>query len=292
MARGTIGWGLRAFCRSDSPVMTQSTRRNERLRSTALLLLALAITTGWTQAAAPIERHGPSDSIAMQRAGAIAIGHGAATVRPRAAIAARAALAGSRAADLARHRASEAALVTSARALYQAHITASRVTVPAPAKAQAKAKAKAPIIKAKAPSAKAPSAKAPTNRYSGTNHFWFPVLGMSRSVNTFACSRSREPGNYVYRWGCAGRDNVYLLGHAWGVFKPLHDAYLAGRLRVGMVAYYADANGRVRKYRVTTWRVVDPTNSSWAIASQSVPSMTLQTCVGLKRLNVRLVAVN
>ena len=61
---------------------------------------------------------------------------------------------------------------------------------------------------------------------------------------------------------------------------------------VGMLAVYADGNGRVRTYRVTTWRVVSPENSEWAIASQRVPSMTIQTCIGLKRLNVRLVAIN
>ena len=35
--------------------------------------------------------------------------------------------------------------------------------------------------------------------------------------------------HYVYRWGCAGTNNVYLMGHAWGV-SPLHDAYVCGRL--------------------------------------------------------------
>jgi sortase (surface protein transpeptidase) len=48
-------------------------------------------------------------------------------------------------------------------------------------------------------------------------------------------------------------------------------------------------------YRVTAWQVVKPTEVSWAIASQPVPSMTLQTCLGANsayRLNVRLVAVD
>jgi len=79
------------------------------------------------------------------------------------------------------------------------------------------------------------------------------------------------------------------------VLKPLHDAYNAGRLHVGMIALYADGAGHVRAYRVTEWRVVNPVDSAWAIASQPVPSMTLQTCVGPKgvdRLNVRLVAID
>ena len=136
-------------------------------------------------------------------------------------------------------------------------------------------------------------AQAPT--YSGTNHFWIPKLDMSYPVHAFPCSRSRPPDNYMYRWGCAGENNVYIMGHAHIVMKPLHDLYVRGRLKVGMLAVYANANGRVTKFRVTEWRVVDPTESAWAIADQPVPSMTLQTCVGKHsqwRLNVRLVAVD
>ncbi len=138
-------------------------------------------------------------------------------------------------------------------------------------------------------------AQAAAPLYSGTNHFWIPKLGMSYRVHAYPCSRSRPPDNYIYRWGCAGENNVYILGHAYGVMKPLHDLYVRGGLRVGMVAIYANANGKVTKYRVTDWRVVDPTESAWAIADQPVPSMTLQTCVGKDghlRLNVRLVAVD
>jgi hypothetical protein len=141
-----------------------------------------------------------------------------------------------------------------------------------------------------------PSAPAPAKRtYAGQNHFWIPSLGVSRPVYWYACSRTRAPDNLIYRWGCAGHNNVYILGHAYGVMKPLHDAYVSGRLHTGMLAVYADANGNVRTYRVTTWRLVRPTNAAWAEASQSVPSMTLQTCVGSQsqwRLIVRLVAVN
>jgi hypothetical protein len=129
--------------------------------------------------------------------------------------------------------------------------------------------------------------------YQGTNHFWIPSLGMSYGVRSYACGRTSTPLNHIYRWGCAGRNNVYLLGHAWGVMKPLHDLYVRGGLHVGMVAVYADASGHVRKYRVTQWRVVRPTEIAWQIAAQPVPSMTLQTCIGANsewRLNVRLVA--
>jgi hypothetical protein len=134
------------------------------------------------------------------------------------------------------------------------------------------------------------TAKQPT--YTGRNRFWIPSLGMSDRVYWFDCSRTRDPDNLIYRWGCAGTNNVYILGHAYGVMKPLHDLYVTGGLKRGMVAIYADASGNVHWYRVTTWRVVAPTEAAWAIADQPVPSMTLQTCVGKDgqyRLNVRLV---
>jgi hypothetical protein len=130
--------------------------------------------------------------------------------------------------------------------------------------------------------------------YAGHNHLWIPSLGINRSVASFPCSRAEAPGNYVYRWGCSGGNNVYLMGHAYSVFKPLHDAYVSGRLRNGMKVVYADGNGRIRTYSVIWWKVTEPTTSaSWAWAAQSKPSMTLQTCVGSNgnlRLMVRLVA--
>jgi hypothetical protein len=131
--------------------------------------------------------------------------------------------------------------------------------------------------------------------YRGRYHVWIPSLGINRSVTAFPCARTRPPDNHVYRWGCAGRNNVYLLGHAYSVFKPLHDAYTGGRLRKGMKVVYADGAGRVHTYSVIWWRVVAPTTAaSWAWAAQSRPSMTLQTCVGSRsqyRLMVRLVRV-
>ena len=130
--------------------------------------------------------------------------------------------------------------------------------------------------------------------YRGRNHVWIPSLGINRSVSAFPCSRSRPPDNLLYRWGCAGTNNVYLMGHAYSVFKPLHDAYVQGRLKKRMQVVYADNSGRVRTYSVTWWKVVRPTTAAaWAWAAQSTPGMTLQTCVGPNgnlRLMVRLVA--
>jgi hypothetical protein len=139
------------------------------------------------------------------------------------------------------------------------------------------------------------SAPARPATYHGHNHVWIPSLGINRSVQSFPCSRSRPPDAGVYRWGCAGRNNVYLLSHAWSTFKPLHDAYVRGRLRKGMAVWYADGGGTVHRYSVIWWRVTAPTTAaSWAWAAQSRPSMTLQTCVGSRsqyRLMVRLIQV-
>ncbi len=164
--------------------------------------------------------------------------------------------------------------------------------VDAAANAKAAASGKDASTKTKAP---ATNTRAPAQR-TGRNHVWIPSLGIDRSVSWFPCDRKRPPDNYVYRWGCAGANNVYLMGHAYSVFKPLHDAYVQGRLRVGLKAYYADANGKVHTFKMSWWKVTAPTTAaSWAWAAQSRPSMTFQTCVGKNsayRLMVRLVEVS
>ena len=167
---------------------------------------------------------------------------------------------------------------------------------PAPRVATPTAQTATPVAATPAPKvtkpATAPAATTST-AYRGTNHVWIPALGVSRDVVWFPCSRTKPPGHQIYSWGCAGRNNVYLFGHAASVMKPLHDAYVSRRLKVGMKVVYADGNGRVKTYKVSYWKVVSPVNSAWAFAAQSRPSMTLQTCVGANsewRLVVRLVA--
>ena len=130
--------------------------------------------------------------------------------------------------------------------------------------------------------------------FKGRNHVWIPALGIDRSVSWYACSSSFYPGNRVYRWGCAGTNNIYLFGHAHSVFKALHDAYIRGKLKKGMKVYYAGANGRVGTYAVSWWKVTTPERGTWAYAGLQRPSLTLQTCVGAKsqyRLIVRLAKV-
>jgi hypothetical protein len=58
-----------------------------------------------------------------------------------------------------------------------------------------------------------------------------------------------------------------------------------------MKVHYADANGKVRTYAVSWWKVTTPDKGEFAYASLSKPGMTLQTCVGSDsqyRLVVRL----
>ena len=138
----------------------------------------------------------------------------------------------------------------------------------------------------------------PRLRRAGSNALFSPTasraLSSTTTPNTAAPSAARRK-SAGYCWGCAGANNVYLLGHAWGVFKALHDAYYNGRLRKGMKVIYADGSSKVHTYSVIWWKVVAPTTAaSWAWAAQSVPSMTLQTCLGSNsqyRLMVRLVRV-
>jgi hypothetical protein len=148
--------------------------------------------------------------------------------------------------------------------------------------------------KVRTPSANTSTGSTGSASYTGRNRMWFPALGINRSVSFFSCTSKAYPGDVVYRWGCAGANNVYLFGHAHSVFKPLHDAYVRGRLAKGMKVTYADANGKVRTYAIAWWKVVAPDKGAFAYAAQSRPSMTLQTCVGSNsqyRLIVRLVQV-
>lgn len=237
--------------------MTKSTPRTGLSRAAATLL-AFALATGWSQSG-PVLAHSTVESV-VDATGAPFLAD------PREAVAA----------------------TSSSSPL---DIGESHRNIRTPVDAQAEAAAVTKPAKTR-PAATQPAQTQSGPTYSGRNRFWIPSLDMNYKVHLFECTRSRDPDNYIYRWGCAGANNVYILGHAYSVMKPLHDLYVAGRLRKGMVAIYADGAGRVHWYRVTEWRVVDPAESAWAIADQPVPSMTMQTCVGKDgryRLNVRLV---
>lgn len=176
---------------------------------------------------------------------------------------------------------SSTSMTSAERAVRSAWVTRARPAAPEPRV----------VGVAKAGKAATTSTTAGSTSYRGRNHVWIPALGVSRSVTFYACSSSYYPGNRVYRWGCAGSNNVYLFGHAHSVFKALHDAYVRGRLSKGMKVIYANGAGKVSTYAVSWWKLTTPDKGAWAYASQSTPSLTLQTCVGANnkyRLIVRL----
>ena len=253
--------------------MNQSPRRRRSLTA-SLALLTLVITTGWTQAASTTPQ--PSRAAAglpvsiaaadAARNGA-EVGLGQLVRRSAAAVVALGA---------------ESAIQVREQARWIDGTDGDSVSVAARASLPA------------ATYGERRSPGAASDAFSGRNRFWIPSLGIDYRVHLFECTRKREPDHYMYRWGCAGRKNVYILGHASSVMRPLHELFDRGGLEVGMLALYAGDDGVVRAFRVTEWRVVDPVDSHWAIAHQTVPSMTLQTCVGkngVDRLNVRLVEV-
>ena len=160
-------------------------------------------------------------------------------------------------------------------------IAAAKAKAAAAAKAKAAAAAKAKAQAAAQVKVQKAAPKPAATGYRGRNHFWYPALGINASVSWFPCSRSEEPGSPVYRWGCAGANNVYLMAHAWSHFRALNRAYYNGGLRTGQLAVYADNNGRVHYYRLAWYKTGPPTTGmSWAWAAQSRSSMTLQTCIG------------
>lgn len=234
----------------------------------------LVITTGWTQAAAT------NPHSAARAAGSVA--------SIPAADAARSAME-TELGEIVR-RSAAAVIAGRAGSAFQVRDQARRLDGPAAGSPPSAAAASVPA----ATYGERRSPGAVSSAFSGRNRFWIPSLGISYRVHLFECTRKRDPDHFMYRWGCAGSKNVYILGHASSVMRPLHDLFERGDLQVGMLALYSGDDGIVRAFRVTEWRVVDPVDSHWAIASQPTPSMTLQTCVGkdgVDRLNVRLVEV-
>ncbi|MEA2620769.1 MAG: hypothetical protein QOC97_1542 [Chloroflexota bacterium] len=166
------------------------------------------------------------------------------------------------------------------------------------ARLQVAAQAKTEVAASKPKAAPKPTAVAPrkvTVSFRGVYHLWIPALSLSRDIDDWGCNGGLIP-NHVEYWGCAGRNNLYLLGHAWGVFAKIHDGYHSGALRAGLTAWYADKAGRVHRYRISWVRHVRNADyaswSQWAMASTSGPVITLQTCDGATsayRILVRLV---
>lgn len=188
--------------------------------------------------------------------------------------------------------ADQAVLAADSRVLSGTDLASDASIVGAPAE---RSTTTAPVVRpVGTPTVRTTAAAAPS-KYKGRNHVWMPSLKINRTVASYSCTNKSYPGNRVYRWGCAGKNNVYLFGHADSVFKTLHDAYVKGRLTKGAKLYYADSSGRVHTYQVAWWKITTATKGTWAYASLAKPSVTLQTCVGSRsqyRLIVRLTQVN
>lgn len=125
------------------------------------------------------------------------------------------------------------------------------------------------------------------------NSLVISALGINATIKSLSTCGGLI-SNAVYRWPCAGQNNLYLLGHAYGVFKTVHDGYHAGRLKAGMIALYVDSRGTTHRYRLS-W-VQDLPIATWgkgaSWAATSGPVITLQTCDGASdsyRIIVRFV---
>ena len=169
------------------------------------------------------------------------------------------------------------------------------VAIASTAKTVSKPKAPVRVAATRPKAATVSKPRTTTVSYHGIYHLWIPGLGLNRDIDDWGCRGGLIP-NHVERWGCAGRNNVYLLGHAWGVFAPIHNGYHSGALHVGLTAYYADKSGNVHRYRVSAIRHVRNADyaswSGWATGAYGSPVITLQTCDGSTsayRILVRLV---
>ena len=173
-------------------------------------------------------------------------------------------------------------------------VTAPTKVVAAAAKPKPKVTTSKPKVTVSQPKVTVATKKV-TVSYHGTYHLWIPALSLSREIYDWGCNGGLIPNRVEY-WGCVPKSNLYLLGHAWGVFAKIHDGYHSGALHAGLTAWYANKAGTVRKYRIAWVRHVKNADyaswSQWAMAPSSSQVITLQTCDGptsAYRILVRLV---
>jgi hypothetical protein len=111
-----------------------------------------------------------------------------------------------------------------------------------------------------------------------------PALGMTRAVYSWGCRGGTIPDK-VLAWGCSGAHNIYLLGHAYGVFAVIHDAWHTHRLTTGMILWFAGPDGHLIRFRLawvrhTSATYANSTAYTWAYNATTSDSVTLQTCDG------------
>jgi len=119
-------------------------------------------------------------------------------------------------------------------------------------------------------------------------HLAIPALGIHEPIYRWGCHGGTLP-NHVYSWGCSGHNNLYLLGHAWGVFKPVHDAWATHSLTKGMTLRLRTATGKVLSFHLAWVRKVHAADlgtdmwgpgKTWAWNATPRRVVTLQTCWG------------
>jgi hypothetical protein len=126
-----------------------------------------------------------------------------------------------------------------------------------------------------------PTVKPTARPAAKTPRLSIPALGINAAIQTPKVCGAAIP-NGIWVFTCGGRNNLYLQGHAWGVFAPLHNAYHKGSLKAGMIAVYTDRAAKAHRYKLQ-WVKDLPfytfaEGDSWATTAG--PVITLQTCDG------------
>jgi hypothetical protein len=130
--------------------------------------------------------------------------------------------------------------------------------------------------------------------------FVFPVLGINEPINDWECSRSDDNlADGIWYYGCADFNNLFLVGHAGGVFYPLWAAYHSSaglNALIGRTATYIDRSGNASVYKVAWWKHQEEAEwrTNWHGEASPFPVITLDTCDDghASRITVRLIPPN
>ena len=139
----------------------------------------------------------------------------------------------------------------------------------------------APVV---APASVAPAPATPVSSAIGPSRLSVPSLGINSGWGNTGCEDQNSLPLGVFRWTCSGANNTYLVSHNTSTFASLRQAYVAGSLRAGMIAYFSDAAGNVSTWRLAWATDMEKTSevyNRWAEVggSSSTPVLTMQTCL-------------
>jgi hypothetical protein len=93
----------------------------------------------------------------------------------------------------------------------------------------------------------------------------FSDLNKPTPVKPVDCGEILPDATEIFSSGCAGENNLFLQGHAYGIFEPLRYAYTHDLLKKGAIAYYTNGIGQEFTYEVA-W-VDHPTVEEWGKGS-------------------------